>query len=214
MGRRAAAGFDPLMTLRCLRLLLLAAALVAWPPSPALPHPHVWITNGTTFLFQDGKLAGVRLEWAFDELFSDTLVREFDENKNGKLDPAEVQQIQKETFPYLQKFHFFAHIMLGQKKAPVTEVHEFSAEARKDGVRYRLTVRLPEPVDPRKTPVTVNVFDETYYVDFIHEKKDPVRIEGAPAGTCTYRMGRSILSVVSGWNMMVPTPIHLECPAR
>lgn len=192
---------------------LLLAALLAGTPSRALAHPHVWITNATTFLFQDGRLTGVRLDWTFDELFSDTLVREFDENKNGKLDPQEVAMIQKETFPFLQKFNFFAHILVDKKKVPVTEVHEFSAAATKEGVRYRLTVRLPEPVDPRKSVVSVNVFDETYYVDFIHEKKDPVRIEGA-SEMCTYRMGKNILSIVSGWNMMVPTPIHLECPSR
>jgi ABC-type uncharacterized transport system substrate-binding protein len=104
--------------------------------------------------------------------------------------------------------------MLDQKKVPVTEVHDFSAAATKEGVRYRLTVRLPEPVDPRRVPVTVNVFDETYYVDFVLEKKDPVRIEGASENLCTYRMGKNILSVVAGWNMMVPTPVHLECPGR
>ena len=196
-------------------LLLLVPALLAGAPSPARAHPHVWITNTTTLLFQGDKLTGVRLEWTFDELFSDTLLREFDENKNRKLDPAEVQQIQTETFPYLKKFQFFTHILLDKKKVPVTGVHDFSAAViGKDTVRYRLTVRLPEPVDPRRVPVTVNIFDETYYVDFVHEKKDPVRIEGASAGACTYRMGKSILSVIQGWNMLVPTPIYLECARR
>lgn len=201
--------------LRRLFLPFLVPALLAGAPSLALAHPHVWITNLTTLLFQGDKLAGVRLEWTFDELFSDTLIREFDENKNRKLEPEEIKLIQKETFPYLQKFQFFTHILLDGKKVPVTEVHDFSAAViGKETVRYRLTVRLPAPVDPRRVPVTVNVFDDSYYVDFVHEKKDPVRIEGAQAGACTYRMGKSILSVISGWNMLVPTPIHLECAGR
>ncbi|MEK6711849.1 MAG: DUF1007 family protein [Nitrospinota bacterium] len=199
------------------RFLLILASLVLGAGSsiPAQAHPHVWITNATTFLFQGDKLVGVRLEWTFDELFSDTLIREFDENKNRQLDPKEVQQIEADTFPHLKKFHFFTHILLDKKKVTVNEVHDFSATVvDKETVRYRLTVRLPEPVDPRRVPVTVNVYDDSYYVDFIHEKKDPVRIEGARPGACTHRLGKSILSVISGWNMLTPTPIHLECGGR
>ena len=66
------------------RLLPALAALAGAAPTPALAHPHVWIDNVTSFVFDGVRLKAVRLTWAFDEFFGTAIIRRFDENRNGR----------------------------------------------------------------------------------------------------------------------------------
>ena len=39
--------------------------------TPALAHPHVWVTMNTYLVYApDGSVTGVRHEWSFDDMFS------------------------------------------------------------------------------------------------------------------------------------------------
>jgi hypothetical protein len=41
---------------------------------PAEAHPHVFIDNRVTFVFDAGKVTALRLHWVFDDIFSDDLL--------------------------------------------------------------------------------------------------------------------------------------------
>ena len=55
--------------------LVLSALINA---GPASAHPHVFIENKVAFVFDAGKVTALRLSWAFDEVFSDSLLMQFD----------------------------------------------------------------------------------------------------------------------------------------
>jgi ABC-type uncharacterized transport system substrate-binding protein len=62
-----------------------AAALGA---SPALSHPHVFAEAKMTLeLKPNGTVDKIKHHWVFDDLFSSTVIVEFDKNEDLKLDP-------------------------------------------------------------------------------------------------------------------------------
>ena len=72
-------------------LCLLCALLIA--PS-ASAHPHIWIETGATFVFERGKVISIRLDWTFDEFFSDTLLHAVPGTRRpGKLDERQIKHL-------------------------------------------------------------------------------------------------------------------------
>ncbi len=53
-------------------------------------HPQVWIETVATFVFDRGKVVGIKLEWTFDEFFSESLIDTFDPKKKGRFDEKAV----------------------------------------------------------------------------------------------------------------------------
>ena len=58
-------------------------------PGLACAHPHVFVDNRVTFLFDGSRLTGFRENWLFDEVFSDQLLQDFDTNHDGQFSKAE-----------------------------------------------------------------------------------------------------------------------------
>ena len=60
-------GRVPRIRLRCLGGSLLALGALLGGTVAADAHPHVWIETAVTFVFDQGKVISLRLEWTFDE---------------------------------------------------------------------------------------------------------------------------------------------------
>ena len=76
------------------------AALGMGLASPALAHPHVWVTAKAEVVFApDGKVTGVRHHWTFDEAYTAYVTQGLDKNNDGKLSPEELQELATRTPP-------------------------------------------------------------------------------------------------------------------
>lgn len=174
------------MTSRGLARIRLALAALVAVPAPALAHPHVWIDNVTTFVFAERRLGGVRLTWTFDGFFGAAIIRRFDENRNGKFEPAELAKLDAGAFANLKEYKYFTHILLDGKELPEIGIRDFAASVRNGQLVYEFTVPLPAPVDPAAVEVIVTVYDESHFVEVALEPNDPVRFDRMPAGACAF----------------------------
>ena len=76
--------------------------------SPALAHPHVWVTAKAEIVFApDGKVTGVRHHWTFDEAYTAYVTQGLDKNDDGKLSPEELQDLADENAASLNEFDYF-----------------------------------------------------------------------------------------------------------
>ena len=124
--------------------LLLAAA-------PAAAHPHVFIDNRVTFLFDAGKVSALRLNWVFDDLFSDSLLSQFDADGDGAFDKLESGAVGEGVLPNLKIFNYFTYIWVDGKQLDPIDPTEFVASANGDRlVTFQMKVPLPQPVDVPK----------------------------------------------------------------
>lgn len=184
-------------------VLLACAAFV-----PARAHPHIWIDAVATLVFAESKLTEVRIQWTFDELFSSALRDQFDPNKTGRFDGEALANLKADAANGLKEFNWFTHLKIGGKKVTVAEGKDFSATIEGDRVVYRFTVPVTPPVDPATTPVTLSLYDQSFYIDVALAKQNPIRIEGAtPCKTATVTDKANPLY----YGMFYPQRIDLVC---
>lgn len=89
-------------------LSVAAVTMVCALATPAHSHPHVWIDAIAQMLFNDsGKLTGLRVYWAFDELYSAYAVEGLDTSGNGELERAELAPLITENIKNLKDFRYF-----------------------------------------------------------------------------------------------------------
>ena len=147
---------------------------------PAAAHPHVFIENKVTFVFDAEKVTALRLSWVFDDVFSDSLLMQFDADGDGKFDDLESKAVGEGTLPNLKMFHYFTYIWLDGKQLDPIDPTDFAASAdHKRIVTFQMTVPLPQPVDPRTAALATEIYDREYYVQVDLAQQDPVSLEKA-----------------------------------
>ena len=147
------------------RLYLVAALIFLCLSSDGISHPHVFVDAELTIVFDEQGLAGFRQRWLFDEMFSSTMLSNFDTNNDHSLDVHEVGEIKKGGFSNLRNYGYFTHIVIDGKTFDVNYVTDFSAEVHDHRLLYTFFVPCHVAASEQFKHVTISLFDETYYTD-------------------------------------------------
>lgn len=87
------------------------AAAMTLLPSFAFAHPHVFAEARLEILEgANGTIGEVRNLWRFDEMFSASVVLDFDENSDLKLDEKELAEIGKTVIDSLEEFSYYTYL--------------------------------------------------------------------------------------------------------
>jgi ABC-type uncharacterized transport system substrate-binding protein len=179
--------------------------------APAAAHPHVFIENKVAFVFEAGKVTALRLAWAFDEIFSDSLLVQFDADGDGTFDGLESKAVGEGTLPNLKMFHYFTYVFVDGKELDPIDPAEFTASVDDQRVvTFRMTVPLPQPVDPRTAALAAEIYDREYYVQVDLAQQDPVSLENAGDLPCGATVRDDIESAYFG-GVIFPQEIALQC---
>jgi len=165
---------------RSLAALALLASLSTTGPASA--HPHVWVAVRSEVVFSpDGKIAGIRHAWEFDEMYSAFAVQGL--GKDGKPPtPEELAPLAKTNVESLAEFDFFTYAKHGGAKVKFKEPVDVKLTSdEKKIVTLRFFLPLDTPVSAQK-PFSFQVYDPTYFVSFSLEKQNPVTMAKAPEG--------------------------------
>lgn len=159
---------------RFLPALCLAALLAGAVARPAAAHPHVFVTDSVTFVFDtNGRVTALRLDWLFDDFFSAQLLQDFDGDGDGSFDAAEAIALHDGAFVSLRDYGWFTHLYLDGVDQEAPEPTAFQAIAEGDYVRYRFELPLASPVDPAATRLEVAIYDQEYYVEVLLDEAAP-----------------------------------------
>ncbi|MBI2254007.1 MAG: DUF1007 family protein [Proteobacteria bacterium] len=186
------------------------AILASWPQMAAA-HPHVFIDNQLAVLFAaDGKVAGFRTAWTFDDIFTEDLLNQFDADGDKQFSASESEQVKDGTLPNLAAFHYFTYIYENGKDLGEMAPTTFKADIVDGRARFQLTYKLPDAVDPRQSPVALSVYDQEYYVEVLLAEKNPVTIEGNAAGCAAEIADDQDHAYFGGF--VVPQLVSVKCP--
>jgi ABC-type uncharacterized transport system substrate-binding protein len=184
-------------------------ALLGLPAAPDA-HPHVWINNITTFVFEDRQLVALRHRWQFDDFFSSFVIQEHDADGDGAFDAAELASLKAGAFANLEEYGYFTHLRADGRRLRLAEVTDFAAEIDDGVLIYEFTLPLPEPIDPTAVPLATGVYDEDYYVEVLLDAHDPVRFAGLPSGACTFDIREDAANPIY-FGLVYPLAISLTC---
>ena len=163
--------------------VVLAAALVL-APAAASAHPHVLVDVHAVAEFKGGKIVSLMMGWKFDPVFSASLLKDFDKNKNNRLDPDEIKDIEREAFRDTKAQGHFTYAKVGDKAIAWKDATDFKVIGIKDALLYAFRLPLPEPVDPRKVAFSFTTYEETFYIDMDFPDDKAVTVTGEGSEGC------------------------------
>ena len=154
--------------------------------SPALAHPHVWVTAKAEIVFApDGRVTGIRHAWTFDEAYTAYVTQGLDRNNDGKLTPEELQPLADENTGSLSEFGYFTTVKVNGRKQAFDPPREPRMVMEKAQVVMSYFLPLKNPA-LASGAVAMEIEDPTFFVYFtLAEGKDSIALANAPQGCAT-----------------------------
>lgn len=162
-------------------VLATAACAVVASTAPARVHPHVFAeARLDVMLNNDRTVKSLRHLWRFDELFSSTVLMEFDKNGDLKLDDAELQEVSRTVFESLAEYDYFQLVTANGKEVAMKPPAQLIANFDQDQL---IILFESEPKEPLKLAgkVDFGVYDPTFYtaIDFVEDAN--MAVDGLPS---------------------------------
>ena len=134
-------------------------------------HPHVWVDNTIEAVFDERGLARFDLVWRFDEMYSGSVLVDYDDNRNGRLDAAEVDALQKDAFVQLSDYpenDFLTYLYIDGEQKPLDSIEGFTVRFPADGrMTYSFSVPVALEATSTNRTVVISTYDATYYTEFL-----------------------------------------------
>jgi ABC-type uncharacterized transport system substrate-binding protein len=194
-----------------LRRILVSVVFAAVTLVPAFAHPHVFINNKMTVLFDDGKLKGITFRWTFDEMFSEMILTDFKPDAGGSFSAKTASGIKAGAFDNLENYHYFLAFSIGNRPLKKIQIEEFTPSVVEGGkLVYAFFVPLNVPVTPQEQAVRVTVYDDSYYVAFDVMHADDAVIKGAEGVSVTLSVEKTRVKPV--WpGQYMPDQLVIRC---
>lgn len=152
--------------------LALVALPLAFGASQAAAHPHIFAEARLEVVAgDDGKIAELRNVWRFDEVFSSSVLMDFDKNTNLKLDPPEQDAVGTTVRDSLADFNYYMSITVDGKAVPVQKPDIIHVDYKDGQLLMFFAVKPAQPI-PLKGKLAFGVYDPTFYtsIDFPNDE--------------------------------------------
>lgn len=131
--------------------------------APSWSHPHVFVDSAVTVVFDEKGVAGFKIRWEFDEMFSSMIILDFDTNGNNRFEPSEIEEVRNGAFSNLRTFDYFTHVRINGEPFKVKCVTDFSAEIADGILIYRFFVPCHVRAGTVSTEIALSIYDRTFY---------------------------------------------------
>jgi ABC-type uncharacterized transport system substrate-binding protein len=179
---------------------------------PAEVHPHVFAEARLDVILgpDHQTVKTLRHLWRFDDLFSSTVMMEFDKNSDLKLDDKELKEVADTVHASLAEFNYFQLVTVDGKDVPMTPPPHLMANFDNDQL---IILFESEPKVPIKLAgkIDIGVYDPTFYtaIDFTDDTN--LQVEDLPS-TCTSKVIRPDPDEAIAENQKTLTQAFFEDP--
>ncbi len=180
----------------------------------ALAHPHVWIDASAEFVFENDRITGIRVHWLFDDLFSMTLIDEFDHNHDTRFFGDENTNLRDNAFAALAEVSWLTHLRRNEELLAFAGATDFMADITDDRrVTYDFTLTLDQPLDPKNDKISLSVYDAEYYIDVAFTQVDPVLFVGTKNLSCHFEMSEDEKNRIY-FDLVAPVRADVVCSGK
>ncbi|MBB3593191.1 ABC-type uncharacterized transport system substrate-binding protein [Rhizobium sp. BK529] len=181
-------------------------------PAVALAHPHIFVdAKFEAVAGADGGLSEVRDVWHFDEVFSSSVLLDFDKNGNSTLDPPELAAVAKTVQKSLAQYNYYTSITIGGK-AVTLEKPEVMHAAYEDGMLTLSFVQKPTVKTPLKGLIVFGVYDPTLYTALDFADDSDLKTTGTGFDRCTRKIVRPDSKEILAENQAMLTTLFFNDP--
>jgi ABC-type uncharacterized transport system substrate-binding protein len=158
------------------------AAFLAGTAVPAAAHPHVFAeANLEIAVDAGGNVEALRHVWRFDDLFSSTVLLEFDANADLALDTDELETVGKVIHESLAEFGYFQFVTIDGRDIEMRPPERIIADYQDSQL---IILFESQPAQPLRLAGTAGfgVYDPTFYTAIDFYEDDKLTVTGLPAG--------------------------------
>lgn len=169
---------------RTLMAATAAAALFAGVV-PAEVHPHVFAEARLDVVLSPDhrSVTALRHLWRFDDLFSSTVMMEFDKNSDLKLDDAELKEVADTIHASLAEYNYFQMVTVDGKDVKMKPPAHLMANFDNDQLIVLFEAEPEKPI-PLSGKIDFGVYDPTFYTAIDFTEDSHMAVDGLPA-SCT-----------------------------
>ena len=131
-----------------------------------LAHPHTFLDVYANVKSDKNTIKQITFKWTFDDMTSQLLIMEFDQNGNNKIDPNEMEYIQTNYFDYLEKFSYYTDIKI-KDKSQVVKPFNFKSYIKDMKIVYQFDLKF----DCDKKDLKIELYDEDMFTALVLKKE-------------------------------------------
>lgn len=195
------------------KALFLSCALAALAPVGAAAHPHIFAEARLEVVASDdGHVAALRNVWRFDEIFSSSVLLDFDTNADLKLDHGELVAIADTIRTSLADYDYFTFVTQDGKPVPTGKPTEFHVDFKDNQLIVLFSIAPQKPLEI-KGKMSFGIHDPTLYTAIDFPTDDVLVIEGAGFAACKHKVVRPDPDEVIAQNQASLTDSFFNDPA-
>ncbi|MEA3533542.1 DUF1007 family protein [Rhizobium sp. CC-YZS058] len=166
------------------------AAALSLLPLPALAHPHIFAEARLEIVSDDSAtVTELRNVWRFDDLFSASVLLDFDKNSNGTLDPDELAEVGQTVLDSLAEYNYYTTISDNGKQVKVAKPSEITADFKDNQLLLIFAAKPAEPL-PLKGRLSFGVYDPTLYTAIDFPTDGDLAVVGNGLSACSHKVVR------------------------
>lgn len=189
------------------------AVLAAGIASPALSHPHIFAEARVEIVSDnDGTFKELRHVWRFDDVFSASVLMDYDKNSDLKLDPTELKEIANTIRESLSDYSYFTFVTKDGADQEIAKPEVFNVDYRENQL---LIFFVAKPKTPLKVggKMTVGVYDPTLYTAIDFANDSDLVVEGGGFSACQHKVVRPDPDQILAQNQANLTEAFFNDPA-
>jgi ABC-type uncharacterized transport system substrate-binding protein len=171
------------------RTAMVAIAAILASTNAASVHPHVFAEARLEVdINPDQTVKSLKHLWRFDDVFSSTVLMEFDQNSDLKLDHGELEQVSQTIFTSLAEYKYFQLVTHDGKDVEMKPPAKLMANFDNDQL---IVIFESEPAQPLKLSgkIDFGVYDPTFYTAIDFTEDDKLEVKPMPSD-CTKQVIR------------------------
>ncbi|MBX5141276.1 DUF1007 family protein [Rhizobium lentis] len=192
--------------------VILAIAAILTSAGMARAHPHVFAEARLDVELSSAEtVKSLRHTWRFDEVFSSTVLMEFDKNMDLKLDDQELGRVSKTVYEALAEYNYYQIVRHDGKDVAMKPPAQLTATYENG----RLVILFEsDPAQPLKLSgkIDFGIYDPTFYTAIIFTGDQSFAVEHLPS-SCSRQIVRPNPDEAIAQNQATLTDAFLNDPA-
>jgi ABC-type uncharacterized transport system substrate-binding protein len=151
------------------RYTLILAGSLCLAPAAAFAHPHIFVEARLEVVAApDGTIKELHNIWRFDEVFSSSVLMDFDKNTNLKLDPDELTEVGKTVRDSLVDYDYYVNMSINGKVVKVDKPDVINVDYKDGQLLMFFAVKPAETMSLKGNRLSFGIYDPTLYtsIDF------------------------------------------------
>ncbi len=160
------------------RGMALALAGIVFP-GEAGAHPHVLVDVNLEIVRNSaGAVTELRHVWRFDEIFSSTVMLDYDTNGDGELSHEELEEVSKTVTQSIGEQDFFTEVRYKGKTIKFVPPPKIMVSYQDGQILMFFAETFKTPVPAVPGPLLISVSDPTYFVAMELADESAIQITG------------------------------------